>query len=184
MASLNPEVPPPLWWVVERCLAKDAERRYFSTRDLARDLVAIRDRLLDLQQRQPKARPNNLPIPGTAFVGREKELAAAKELLLRPDVRLVTVTGPGGIGKSRLALEVARDRVALSSGVYFVPLAGVNDPGSIAFVIAQTLGVRETGGQPQLETLKEYLQTSLVSRCFCCLTTSSICSLRHRCWPN
>ncbi len=164
MASLNPEVPPPLWWVVERCLAKDAERRYFSTRDLARDLVAIRDRLLDLQQRQPKARPNNLPIPGSAFVGREKELAAAKELLLRPDVRLVTVTGPGGIGKSRLALEVARDRVEhFPSGVYFVPLAGVNDPGSIAIVIAQTLGVRETGGQPQLETLKEYLQTSLVS---------------------
>jgi predicted ATPase/serine/threonine protein kinase len=162
MGSLNPEVPPPLWWVVERCLAKEAEKRYFSTRDLARDLAAIRDRLLDLQHRHPDPRPSNLPIPGSAFVGRHKELAAAKELLLRRDVRLVTVTGPGGIGKSRLALEVARDIVEhFPSGVYFVPLAGVSDPNSITIVIAQTLGVRETGGQPQLETLKEYLQNSL-----------------------
>ena len=162
MGSLNPEAPPPLCWVVERCLAKEPEKRYFSTGDLARDLAAIRDRLLDLQQRHPGNRPSNLPIPGSAFVGRDTELAAAKELLLRLDVRLVTVTGPGGIGKSRLALEVARDVLKhFPSGVYFVPLAGVSDPSSIAIVIAQTLGVRETGGQTQIETLKEYLQNSL-----------------------
>jgi predicted ATPase len=162
MGSLNPEAPPPLCWVVERCLAKEPEKRYFSTGDLARDLAAIRDRLLDLQQRHPATRPSNLPNPGSAFVGRDKELAAAKELLLRRDVRLVTVTGPGGIGKSRLALEVARDVVKhFPSGVYFVPLAGVSDSSSIAIVLAQTLGVRETGGQTQLETLKDYLQNSL-----------------------
>ena len=162
MGSLNPEVPPPLCWVVERCLAKEPEKRYFSTRDLARDLAAIRDRLLALQQRYPETRPSNLPPPGSAFVGRDKELAAAKELLLRPEVRLVTVTGPGGIGKSRLALEVARDMVEqFPSGVYFVALAAVNDPSSIANVIAQTLGVREIGGRPQFETLKEYLSNSL-----------------------
>ncbi len=164
MGSLNPEVPPPLSWVVERCLAKEPEKRYFSTRDLARDLLAIRDRVLDLQHRRPDPRPSNLPIPGTVFVGRDKELAAAKELLLRHDVRLVTVTGPGGIGKSRLALEVARDtQEHFPAGLYFVPLAGVSDPNSIAIVIAQTLGVRETGGRPQLETLKEYLQNSLAA---------------------
>ena len=162
MNSLNPEVPPPLGWVVERCLAKDPEKRYFSTRDLARDLVAIRDRVLDLQHKRPDLRPSNLPIPGSAFIGRDQELAAARELLLRPDVRLVTVTGPGGIGKSRLALEVARDAMEqFPAGVYFVPLAGVSDPNSITIVIAQTLGVKETGGRPQLETLKDYLQNSL-----------------------
>lgn len=162
MGSLNPEVPPPLWWVVERCLAKEPEKRYFSTRDLARDLAAIRDRLLDLQRRHPDTRPSNLPVPGSSCVGRDKELAAAKELLLRQDVRLVTVTGPGGIGKSRLALEVARDMVEhFPSGVYFVPLAGVSDPSSIPIVIAQTLGIREIGGRPQIETLKQYLQNSL-----------------------
>jgi predicted ATPase len=159
MSSVNPEVPPPLCWVVERCLAKEPEKRYFSTQDLARDLAAIRDRLLDLQPRRQDVRPSNLPLPGSVFVGRDKELAAAQELLQRRDVRLVTVTGPGGIGKSRLALEVARSMAdQFTSGVYFVPLAGVSEPNSIPILIAQTLGVREIGGQPLIETLKEYLQ--------------------------
>lgn len=162
IGSLNPQVPPPFCWVVERCLAKEPDKRYFSTRDLARDLVAIRDRLSDLQLKRPQTRTNNLPIPGSAFVGRDKELTAAKELLLRREVRLVTVTGPGGIGKSRLAMEVARDMVDhFPSGVYFVPLAGFSEPSSIASVIAQTLGIRETRGQSQFETLKEYLQNCL-----------------------
>lgn len=162
IGSLNPEVPPPLCWVVERCLAKEPEKRYFSTHDLARDLVAIRDHLLELQQKPPGTRPNNLPIPRSGLIGREKELATAKALLLRRDVRLVTVIGPAGIGKSRLALEVARDMAEhFPSGVYFVPLAGVSDPALIAIVIAQTLGVRETGDRSPLEALKEYLQNSL-----------------------
>lgn len=164
MGSLNPEAPAPLGWVVERCLAKDPEKRYFSTRDLARDLAAIRDRLVDLQHKRPDTRPSNLPITGSAFVGRNKELAAARALLLGGDVRLLTITGPGGIGKSRLALEVARGLVDdFLSGVYFVPLAGVSDPSSIAIAISQILGVREKGGQAQLDTLKEYLQNSLVA---------------------
>lgn len=162
IGSLNTGVPPPFCWVVERCLTKEPDKRYFSTHDLARDLVAIRDRLLDLQQKRPGARPNDLPIPGSRLIGRDKELATAKAMLLRRDVRLVTLTGPGGIGKSRLALEVARDTVEyFPSGVYFVPLAGVGDPNSITIVIAHTVGVRETGGRPPLETLKEYLQNSL-----------------------
>ena len=57
LGSLNPDIPPPLCWVVERCLAKEPEKRYFSTRDLARDLAAIRDRLSDLEIRRPEARP-------------------------------------------------------------------------------------------------------------------------------
>jgi predicted ATPase len=161
IGSLNPEVPPPFCWVVERCLAKEPEKRYFSTHDIVRDLVAIRDRLTDLQIRRAENRPSNLPVPGTALVGREEEIAAAKQLLERPEVRLVTITGPGGIGKSRLAIEVARQMAEqFFSGVYFVPLAAVTDPGLIPLMIAQTLGVRETGGQSPLETLKEYLRSS------------------------
>ncbi len=159
ISSLNPEVPPPLSWVVERCLAKEPEKRYFSTLDLVRDLTAIRDRLSDLQSRRPESRTYNLPVLTTAFIGREKELAAVRQLLLRDDVRLVTVTGPGGIGKSRLAIEVARDVADhFSSGACLVPLAAVTDPHSIALVIAQTLGLRETPGVPPLETLTEYFR--------------------------
>jgi predicted ATPase/serine/threonine protein kinase/predicted transcriptional regulator len=158
IGSLNPEIPPPFCWVVERCLAKEPEKRYFSTRDLARDLVAIRDRLSDLQLKRPGARPSNLPVPGTAFVGRDKELAAAQALFLQPGVRLITVTGPGGIGKSRLALELAREMAGdFPSGVHFVPLSAVNDPSLITLVVAQTLGIRETGGQPPLDAVREYL---------------------------
>jgi predicted ATPase/serine/threonine protein kinase len=162
MGSLNPEAPAPLCWVVERCLVKEPDKRYVSTRDLARDLAAIRDRLPEMPVRRVETRPSNLPVQRTTFVGRDKEVAAAKELLLRRDVRLVTVTGPGGIGKTRLGLQVAGDIVDhFPGGVYFVPLAAVSDPRLITSVIAQTLGVRETGGQPPLETLKEYFQNSL-----------------------
>jgi predicted ATPase len=160
--SLNPEIPPPFCWVVERCLAKEPGNRYFSTRDLARDLIAIRDRLSDLQHKNPETRPSNLPVPVTACVGREKEIGAVKELLLRNDVRLVTVTGPGGIGKSRLALEIARDLGdSFPSGIYFVSLAAVSDPQLIHLVIAQALGLRETGGQSPSESLQEFLRNSL-----------------------
>jgi predicted ATPase/tRNA A-37 threonylcarbamoyl transferase component Bud32 len=162
ISSLNPEVPAPLCWVIERCLAKEPENRYFSTRDLVRDLTAIRDRLSDLRFKHPETRPSNLPVPSTTFVGRDKELAAVKQLLLRRGVRLVTVTGPGGIGKSRLAIEVAREMVDhFTCGAYFVPLAGVTDPSLVTLAIAQTLGVRETGGQQPFEALKEYLRNSI-----------------------
>jgi|SRR5580658_30023 predicted ATPase/serine/threonine protein kinase len=161
ISSLNPQVPPPLCWVIERCLAKEPEKRYFSTRDLLRDLTAIRDRLSDLRSNRQDTRPTNLPVPTTAFVGRDTELAAVKQLLLRPDVRLVTVTGPGGIGKSRLAIEAARGMAdQFASGVYFVPLAAVSDPGLIILAIAQTLGLRETGGQAPIDSLKEYFHNS------------------------
>jgi predicted ATPase/tRNA A-37 threonylcarbamoyl transferase component Bud32 len=159
IVALNPLVPPPLCWVIERCLSKEPEKRYFSTRDLLRDLIAIRDRLSDLHSRSQGSRPSNLPEPSTAFVGRAKELEAIRQLMLRTDVRLITVTGPGGIGKSRLAIEVARSmKDYFTAGAYFVALAAVNDPGAISLTIAQTLGLPETRGLPPLDILKEYLR--------------------------
>jgi predicted ATPase len=164
VGTLSPEVPPPLSWVVERCLAKEPDKRYFSTLDLARDLIAIRDRVSDLQPNRAEARANNLPAPGSAFVGRDKEIEDVKALLLRDDVRLVTATGPGGIGKSRLALEVARGvSEAFPGGVYFVPLAAVQDPGLLAFAIIRALRIKETANQSPLETLQEYLRNSVTA---------------------
>jgi len=163
VSALNSQAPAPLCWVVERCHEKDPAKRYNSTRDLAQDLAAIRDRFSGVQPKRAQERPSNLPVPRTAFIGREKEVCAAKELLLRPDVRLVTVTGPGGIGKTRLAVEVGREVTGdFPAGVYFVPLAGVNDPGLIAAVVGQILGVRTTGGRAPLDSLREYLEKALI----------------------
>jgi len=158
----NRDAPAPLCWAIERCLAKEPDKRYVSTRDLARDLAAIRDRFSEKPVKQVETRPTNLPVQRTGFVGREKEAAAAKELLLRQDVRLVTVTGPGGIGKTRLAVQVASGLVErFPGGTHFVPLSALSDPGLIASAIVQTLGIREAGGQSPLEILKGHLQDSL-----------------------
>jgi hypothetical protein len=131
------------------------------TRYLARELAAIRDRFWEKPVRQVETRSANLPVQRTGFVGREKETSALKELLLRQNVRLVTVTGPGGIGKTRLAVQVANGLgERFLGGVYFVPLSSLNDPGLIASMIVQTLGIREAGGQSALEILKRNLQDS------------------------
>jgi predicted ATPase len=156
------EVPAPLCWVIDRCLAKEPEKRYASTRDLARDLAALRDRLPELQGRRLDIRRSNLPVQRTAFVGRSQELESIRDLLLRPQVRLLTITGPGGIGKTRLALQVAS---ALSehfpAGSCFVALAAISEPVLIPSVIAQTLGIRDSASQSSAESLREYLQHSL-----------------------
>ena len=102
------EAPAPFIWILERCLSK-IQLRYASTRDLARDLAAVRDRVAVAPARDSEVRLNNLPAQHTVFVGREREVAALRKLVSRDDVRLVTLTGPGGIGKTRLALQVAAD---------------------------------------------------------------------------
>jgi predicted ATPase len=161
MGALAQDLPIPLCWVIERCLAREPNKRYMSTRDLARDLAAMRDHLSGPQPKPFKTRPSNLPPQRTGLVGRDLEVAAAKELLRRPNMRLVTITGPGGIGKTRLALQLAGEMTQeFNDGVYFVPLSAVSDPSLIASVIVQTLGIPENGGQAPLEALKEFLQNS------------------------
>ncbi len=126
------QAPAPFIWIIERCLAKDPKQRYSSTRDLARDLAAVRDRLADVPGRELETRPNNLPVQRTAFIGRERETADLRQLLSRPDVHLVTLTGPGGIGKTRLALQAAGEMAdQFPSGVCFVALSAIDERGLI-----------------------------------------------------
>jgi predicted ATPase/transcriptional regulator with XRE-family HTH domain len=104
-------------------------------------------------------RPNNLLTPPTALIGRETELAHIADRLQDRDCRLLTLTGPGGVGKTRLGLQVGADLLEdFTDGVYFVDLAPVRDPKLVSGAIAQTLGVRESGGQPLLERLKHELR--------------------------
>jgi predicted ATPase/serine/threonine protein kinase len=152
------QAPAPFIWIVERCLAKDPKQRYDSTRDLARDLAAVRDRLADAPARESEPRPNKLPVQRTAFIGREHEAAGLRQLLSRVDVQLVTLTGPGGIGKTRLALQVAGEIAdQFPGGVCFVALSAIGERGLIASTIAQAVGVRETGNASPQESLIEYV---------------------------
>jgi predicted ATPase len=87
----------------------------------------------------------NLPVPATPFLGRERELAELGALLGREEVRLVTLIGPGGTGKTRLGLQAAADLAErLTAGVWWVPLAGVRDPRLVIPAAAQALGVKGT----------------------------------------
>jgi predicted ATPase/class 3 adenylate cyclase len=143
--------------------------------------TALRDlgahRLKDLQEREPlsqlvlpdlpsdfpplktlEARPHNLPMQPTPLLGREEAVAAVCALLRREAVRLVTLTGPGGVGKTRLALQVAAEVLDdFADGVWFVRLSRLTDPTLVVPTIAQTLGLKEQGSQPLAELVRAHL---------------------------
>src|SRR5262245_5011445 len=104
-------------------------------------------------------RPTNLPVLANALVGRERELDDGCALLAREDVRLLTLTGAGGTGKTRLALQIAAEQLEqFANGVFFVSLAPVRDWELVLPTIAHTLGLREQPGETLAETLTHYMR--------------------------
>lgn len=102
---------------------------------------------------------SNLPTQATSFIGREQEVAAITTMVRRDDVCLLTLTGPGGTGKTRLVLQVANAVLNdFADGVFFVPLAPLTDPDLVASAVATTLAVREQGNQGLADLLKEHLR--------------------------
>ena len=107
--------------------------------------------------------PPPLPIPLTPLVGREQDVGSVLSMLSRPDVRLVSLIGTGGVGKTRLALQVAADlRERFTDGVYFVALAPVREPNLVLRAIAQVFGLKEDRKVPLAGSLQAFLQNKNV----------------------
>jgi predicted ATPase/class 3 adenylate cyclase len=101
---------------------------------------------------------NNLPLQPTPLIGREKEVSEVCDILRQEETRLLTLTGPGGTGKTRLALQAAADLLdEFPDGTFFAPLATLSEAELLLPATAETLGVSETGEQPLDESLKDYL---------------------------
>ena len=104
-------------------------------------------------------RPTNIPTQPTPLIGRDQDVMAARKRLLDEDIRLLTLLGPPGVGKTRLAIQVATNLLdSFENGVYFIPLAMVSDPELVPAAIAQTLGVNQVGERSFASHLKEYLR--------------------------
>ncbi len=151
LADLRPNLPAAFVQTVDRCLRKDPRERYSSTRDLLDELRAVRR-----ASAAPFARPGqarravSLPAQRTRLIGRQRDLEEIQRLIAR-GVRLLTLTGTGGTGKTRLALRAAELLVPeLPGGVIFVPLAAITDPALVVATIAQAMGVVVSVARPAL----------------------------------
>lgn len=104
--------------------------------------------------------PNNLPLQLTSFIGREKEMAELRSLLERKETRLVTLTGTGGTGKTRLSIQIAAEVLELyRDGTWLVELARINDPEQVPKMVAAVLDIRETTEKPFTTALIDYLRS-------------------------
>lgn len=155
------DIPEQLQIIVDKSLQKNIDARYQNMTEILsslQNLLAEKEFKFSIHSSsEPQnIKSNNLPVQLTSFVGRNSEIAEIKSLLVK--VRMLTLTGPGGTGKTRLAIQVGADLIDdFKNGIFFVPLASVNDPKVVASTIAQALKVNVPGEQSPVESLKQYL---------------------------
>jgi predicted ATPase len=161
-----PEREPRLQALLNRIRTEDAASyQKFATPEelrehLANDLAQLlTERFTSPPETPVPARPAPLPVPRSALIDRQQEVALVRELLQHEDVGPVTLTGPGGVGKTRLAIQVATDLASqFADGVAFISLASLKDPQLVELTIARALGVSEANGQAIDERLLEFLR--------------------------
>jgi predicted ATPase len=161
-----PEREPRLQAMLDRIRTEEvASYQKFATPDelrerLANDLAQLlTERFTSLPETPVPARLAPLPVPRSRLIDRKQERAQAQALLQREDVGLVTLIGPGGVGKTRVAVQVAADLVPqFTDGVAFISLASLKDPTLVVPTVARALGVSQTGDDSLDERLLEYLQ--------------------------
>jgi serine/threonine-protein kinase PknK len=154
--EINDNIPGGLQRIIKKCMAKLAEARYQTVRDLLSDLTDA-----EFGGPEPSSIPNNLPLQLTSFIGREKEMNEIKRLLSKN--RLVTLLAMGGIGKTRLALEVAARLLGqYPDGVWFVDLAPLSDPALVPQAVTSVLSIREEPNRPPMDTLIQHSKTRQV----------------------
>ncbi len=157
---LRSDLPSDLLGLIEFMLVKDREERLQSIRRVGAALEAIKRGIpTELRPITKPAIPSSLPDRPTPFIGRQRELAEVVALLKGPDCRLVTLTGPGGVGKTRLALQVARLMPdSYRDGIFFVDLAPVLTPDLVSGRIARALGLKEGPARSPTDSIKDHLR--------------------------